>query len=373
MSFSSGGRLNWWMGAVVSVSLLGACGAPEERAGEVPTEGESARDAVAGDVAVKLSVPRSSLAARESVSVTVTLTNVAKDTVRLLKWHTPTDGLKEDLFAVTVDGAKAEYNGRHYKWATPVTTDFLRLAAGESVSYTVDLGTIYDFSKTGSYSIRYDSDGHHSDVGHEGISQLRSDSVELFVEGREFQAPVAWGNDTVTAQALSTSSCTGSRPASTVSTAFSTAQSMTNNSVNYLNVSNPLPSPATRFTTWFGPNTTANVSTIRSHFAAIKSAFDTRSVIVDCACSDSAYAYVYKNQPYRIYVCNAFWSAPMSGTDSKGGTLIHEMSHFTAVSDTDDWAYGQSACRSLTSSNSARARDNADSHEYFAENTPALP
>ncbi|MFY2562255.1 M35 family metallo-endopeptidase [Corallococcus terminator] len=368
MSFSSGGRLNWWMGAVVSVSLLGACGAPEERAGEVPTEGESARDAVAGDVAVKLSVPRSSLAARESVSVTVTLTNVSKDTVRLLKWHTPTDGLKEDLFAVTVDGAKAEYNGRHYKWATPVATDFLRLAAGESASYTVDLGTIYDFSKTGSYSIRYDSDGHHSDVGHEGISQLRSDSVELFVEGREFQAPVAWGSDTVSAQALSTSSCTGSRPAATVTTAFSTAQSMTNNSVSYLNGT-----IGTRFTTWFGPNTASNVATIKSHFASIKSAFDTRSVIVDCACSDSAYAYVYKNSPYRIYVCNAFWSAPMSGTDSKGGTLIHEMSHFTVVADTDDHAYGQSACRSLTSTNSARARDNADSHEYFAENTPALP
>lgn len=368
MSFSSGGRLNWWMGAVVSVSLLGACGAPDERAGEVPVEGESARDAVAGDVAVKLSVPRSSLAARDAVQVTVTLTNVSADTVRVLKWHTPTDGLKEDLFAVTVDGAKAEYNGRHYKWATPAATDYLRLAPGESVSNTVDLGTIYDLSRTGQYSIRYDSDGHHSDVGHEGVSQLRSDSLSVFVEGRAFVGPVAEGAGTVSAQALSTSSCTGSRPASTVTTAFTTAQSMTNNSVNYLNST-----IGSRYTTWFGPNNATNLNTIKAHYASIKNAFDTKAVIVDCNCSDSAYAYVYKNQPYRIYVCNAFWSAPMSGTDSKGGTLIHEMSHFTVVADTDDWAYGQSACRSLTSSNAARARDNADSHEYFAENTPALP
>ncbi|WP_323382870.1 M35 family metallo-endopeptidase [Myxococcus dinghuensis] len=352
---------------MVSVSLLGGCGAPDEQTQDsTPVQGETARDAIAGDVKVTLSVPRSSLAAREAVMVSVTLTNVSKDTVRLLKWHTAADGLKEDLFAVTVNGQKAEYNGRHYKWATPVASDFLRLAPGESVSHDVDLGAIYDLSVTGAYSIRYDSDGHHSDVGHEGLSQLRSDALALSIEGRPFVHPVADSTGVVTAQALSTSSCTGSRPAATVTTAFTTAQSMTNGAVTYLNGT-----IGPRFSTWFGTINTTNVNLIKTHYAAIKTAFDTKSVIVDCACSDSAYAYVYKNQPYRIYVCNAFWSAPMSGTDSKGGTLVHEMSHFTVVADTDDWAYGQSACKSLTSSNQTRARDNADSHEYFAENTPA--
>jgi peptidyl-Lys metalloendopeptidase len=81
---------------------------------------------------------------------------------------------------------------------------------------------------------------------------------------------------------------------------------------------------------------------------------------------------VYPTQPYKIYVCNAFWSAPTSGTDSKGGTLVHELSHFNAVAATDDHAYGQSAAASLAISNPTRALDNADSHEYFAENTPGL-
>ena len=62
----------------------------------------------------------------------------------------------------------------------------------------------------------------------------------------------------------------------------------------------------------------------------------------------------------------------MSGTDSKGGTLVHEMSHFNVVAGTDDHAYGQSAAASLAISNPAQAVDNADSHEYFGENTPAL-
>ena len=55
-----------------------------------------------------------------------------------------------------------------------------------------------------------------------------------------------------------------------------------------------------------------------------------------------------------------------------GGTLVHEMSHFTVVAGTDDWAYGQSAAAALAVSNPARAIENADSHEYFAENTPPL-
>ncbi|WP_308628312.1 M35 family metallo-endopeptidase [Massilia genomosp. 1] len=36
----------------------------------------------------------------------------------------------------------------------------------------------------------------------------------------------------------------------------------------------------------------------------------------------------------HLYVCGAFWRAPVTGTDSQGGTLVHEMSHFTAVAGT---------------------------------------
>jgi peptidyl-Lys metalloendopeptidase len=115
------------------------------------------------------------------------------------------------------------------------------------------------------------------------------------------------------------------------------------------------------------------VSTAKSHFTAIADAFDTKPITVDCGCKKKYYAYVYPNQPYEIYVCAVFWKAPLSGTDSKGGTLVHEMSHFNVVAATDDWAYGQTNCKSLALSDPQKALNNADSHEYFAENTPALP
>lgn len=107
---------------------------------------------------------------------------------------------------------------------------------------------------------------------------------------------------------------------------------------------------------------------------AVQPAFTTQNPACDCKCKKpSVYAHVYPNQPYKIYLCGAFWSAPLADTDSRGGTLIHEMTHFTAVAGTDDCAYGQTAAANLAATDPVKALDNADSHEYFAENPPSLP
>ena len=52
--------------------------------------------------------------------------------------------------------------------------------------------------------------------------------------------------------------------------------------------------------------------------------------------------------------------------------MIHEASHYTANGGTSDYVYGQSGAKSLALSNPDQAVFNADSHEYFAENNPAL-
>ncbi len=97
------------------------------------------------------------------------------------------------------------------------------------------------------------------------------------------------------------------------------------------------------------------------------------SITFDCGCKQNYYAYVYPTQPYKIYLCKVFWQAPLTGTDSQAGTLIHEMSHFNVVASTDDYVYGQAGAIQLASTNPDNAIMNADNHEYFAENTPSLP
>ncbi|KAF6745448.1 hypothetical protein DFP72DRAFT_1091542 [Ephemerocybe angulata] len=94
----------------------------------------------------------------------------------------------------------------------------------------------------------------------------------------------------------------------------------------------------TRYSTWFGAFTTARYNTVLSHFTAINSNVFS-SFTYDCSCTRSGtYAYVY---PAEIYLCPVFWNVNVTGTDSRGGTLIHESSHFDAnAGGTDDIVYG---------------------------------
>ena len=119
--------------------------------------------------------------------------------------------------------------------------------------------------------------------------------------------------------------CTTSRQSS-AGTSVNSARTYTENAKGYLNAGKT----GSRYTTWFGAYTSSRYTTAKQHYAAIDSAMDQSAgqLTINCGCNQSYYAYVYPTQPYQIYVCNAFWSAPNTGTDSKAGTLVHEMSHF---------------------------------------------
>ena len=141
---------------------------------------------------------------------------------------------------------------------------------------------------------------------------------------------------------------------------------MANNSISSLNGSS-----GDRYNSWFGSYSSSRHNTVSGNFDSIKDALDNKPLTFDCSCNQSYFAYVYPNQPYKVYFCKAFWNARETGTDSRGGTIIHEMSHFNAVAGTDDVVYGQSGARALAISNPNDAVKNADSHEYFAENNPS--
>jgi peptidyl-Lys metalloendopeptidase len=130
-----------------------------------------------------------------------------------------------------------------------------------------------------------------------------------------------------------------------------------------------------RYTEWFGDFTVQNYDKIKNDYDKIVDALDNKTITFNCSmqdCSEGEFAHVFPVRPYEIFLCNAFWAADLTGTDSRAGTLIHELSHFNVVAGTDDNVYGQTACRQLAISDPLEAIANADSHEYFAENTPPL-
>lgn len=315
---------------------------------------------------VRLSVAAPVLQGDVDVNITVTLTNTTRHPIHVLAWQLPSDEVEGALFRITgEDGRPVRYEGPMVKRAAPQARDQVRIEAGATLSYTVELTAAYDLSRSGRYAIEYASRGGHGAQA----ATLHSDVLYLWLEGRSAKGS-APPPPPAAAGATVYSSCSASQQSALV-VATGQAVSYANAAVAYLGG----PSSATpRYTKWFGAYNSSGWNTAKSHFTAVQSAFTTQTLAYDCKCKKpSTYAYVYANQPYKIYLCGAFWKAPLEGTDSRGGTLIHEMTHFTAVAGTDDWAYGQTAAANLALSNPVNALDNADSHEYFAENTPALP
>ncbi|WP_394834976.1 M35 family metallo-endopeptidase [Pendulispora rubella] len=303
-------------------------------------------------VSVKLTTSKSFFAKQDGLSLTVTLTNGANHAVRLLRWETPVDGIDAPLFVVTRNGMPVDYIGRIYKRAAPRAEDYVVLAPGESLERRVDLAEAYDVRETGNYVVQYAS----------GVDSLVSNEVHLSIEGRlsQREAPAPGANFV---------GCSASQQ-SDINRAAQNAHALAHNALAYLN-SHTAGSP--RYTTWFGAFQTTRHTTARDHFNKINGNSLSRFAYDCTTCTqDNVYAYVYPDRFGQIYLCPAFWKAPMNGTDSKSGTIVHEASHFNANGGTRDQAYGQTACRNLAQNHPNQTTNNADSHEYFAENNPWL-
>jgi peptidyl-Lys metalloendopeptidase len=313
----------------------------------------------------------------ERPTVGFTLTNRTAVDFYVLRWQTPIDGIYTEIFEVTRDGEPVAYTGRHVKFGNPRPEDYVRVAAGASLSMLVDLAGSYDFSKTGEYGVRYHAFAQDvlldaAPLKVLGITELVSNRTAMAVERDPRAADLLDKLMRIEGKAASTSfvGCS-SGDQSALNTARSNATSYASGSASYLG-SHTASTAGPRYTTWFGSPTNSLYNSVDSHFDAILAAFQNAAITFDCStCNINAYAYVYSNQPYTIYLCSVFWQAPAQGTDSKAGTLVHEMSHFSVVAGTNDNAYGQTACKKLAQKNPRKAVDNADSHEYFAENTPS--
>jgi peptidyl-Lys metalloendopeptidase len=343
-----------------------------------------------GGLSVTLSSPASTQSAAHDVMVDVTMTNFSSEPVQVLRWYTPLEQASSGLFKVTRNGEVVDYVGALVKRGVPTAADYVTIAAGDSMTRPVKLSSLYDFSATGVYNVEYDVASMHTYRGKLPGTALSADASQR-AAGQLQQlssntiAMTILGGSTVPAQdslvargyvsadfaaTVTTIGCSAAQ-ATAATTALRSAETYASESLAYLNAGTRGP----RYTTWFGVFSASRYATVTTHFRNISSAASTRAIALDCSTCRSgpnanAFAYVFANQPYRIYLCNAFWSAPNTGTDSRAGTLVHELSHFTVLAGTNDRAYGQTAARRLATTNPAAAVANADNHEYFAENTP---
>jgi peptidyl-Lys metalloendopeptidase len=124
------------------------------------------------------------------------------------------------------------------------------------------------------------------------------------------------------------------------------------------------------FAKWFG--TTAPVARqailVRlNRELALNARYSAANFTVHTPLRANVLASVNPANPGTIYIDAAFFTAPRIGFDSRGGTLVHEMSHFTIISATKDRAYGVSNCLALARKSALDALTNADNFSYYTE------
>lgn len=294
----------------------------------------------------------------DQVLVKVVYKNVSSAPLRVLLWDTVLEGRVDvDFVDLVSDVGRLPYNGRHYKRAAPTENDYLIIDSGQELDVVVDLRSGYQIDYAGEYSLSVRHG--YSDSGSSIELQSRSFSLSADRAINFKQTPIV-------------QNCIASRQ-SELDLSLAAAERIALIARNDMR-STPVDqrAQAQRYIEWFGVYSEARWNIVQDHFNRIASAASGKVITFICDDTSSAFAYVYPNRPYDIYLGQAFWRAPRTGTDSKAGTIIHELSHFDVLGGTDDVVYGQSGARSLARTNPNRAVQNADSHEYFAENTPFL-
>ncbi len=342
-------------------------------------------------LSISLEFDKRQYKAKDPQNLRFVLKNTSGESRHVLKWHTPLEGFNSNMFRVDTGGIPAKYLGRVVKRGVPKPEDYIVLKPGESVSASVDIAKVYDIVKAGEYQVAYKA--RLLDVKGERPVKMAAGGQFHFA-GKEMVSPVTtfrlleerkprqekgialdWKPAVVKkgAKGISFRNCTPEQE-KMITQAHTEAVRLATEARSVLTRTKVKDRPgADRYETWFGQYDKKRYARISSHFLKIRDALSKKNVVFNIACdadARDAFGYVWPSKPYEIYLCNAFWKAPLLGTDCRAGVMIHEMSHFYVVAETDDYVYGQSESQDLAKTNPDNATDNADCHEYFAENNP---
>lgn len=303
-----------------------------------------------------------------------TLTNRSRSPIRLLRWTTPIDGVSGEIFSVARGSQPIQYIGPLVKRAEPTEADFINIEPGQSISVPVDLSLYYAIYEAGIYAVTYDTERVGLLVGPQGAlrrAQVLSNAVTFrLLSGR---IPP----ERIPLSAPKFDQCDSSQQ-DDIGAALAEANNIASAALQVLQGTPSAQQPnSQRYLTWFGAHTVGLYAKATGNFSKIADALANKAISFGChgsVCGPGVYAYVFRGQPYNIFVCQKFWSAALKGTDSRSGTIVHEISHFEVVVFTDDYSSGgQNTAKLLAVENPPQATENADSHEYFAENNPDLP
>lgn len=342
---------------LLALVLLGAFSAP--------ANGQS--------LAAELSVARDFTHAG-SVLLRFELRNEGPRTVQVLRWHTPFDGHRSWLFEIECEGRSIPYRGPTVKRSHPRPEHYVEIPAGESRGTTIDLAGVYGLPRSGSCSAQWS--GVLQDVVKaetaprvtgRTLTSTRLPEKKVFFTLRPLPEADLSGTSFV--------GCTSAEQ-QTLRTALPKSEELAREARDDLQGVPVADRPSyPRYGTWFGVYDAGRYTAVTDRYGKIQGAAG-GTVKLDCtgsgscggvpaSCDAGDFAFTCSGGANQtIWLCDGFWRAPATGQDSQAGTLVHELSHWFG---TRDFAYTCSRCQDLADRDPAKAVDNGDSTEYFAE------
>jgi hypothetical protein len=132
----------------------GACASRTSESTPPQSAARQEESAMATTLDCALSAPQT-VKAGEPVEVVFKLTNPTAKPLYVLDWHTPLEGLLNNIFTVTRDGTEIPYAGPMLKRANPGADDYVTVAPGATVEGKVNVALAYDFTQPGRYRIAF--------------------------------------------------------------------------------------------------------------------------------------------------------------------------------------------------------------------------
>lgn len=345
---------------------------------------------------VTLQPLRTVVAGTDAMFIEFRMTNTSGTDLDVLTWETPF-GAGGNIFEIACGNSRPQYIGPIFKRAdTPAPESYIRVGAGDTRTSIVNLDEYYAGFQPGVCTVTYkplrlavlqDLPATRLTGVAARQAPVRSNAVAFHVvTGR---VPFARTTGVQLFSKTPTFNNCSSTEEDTLKKAVPKAEEIAKAATKALNDKPENEQPKSqRYTTWFGAHSKARYTKVTANFTKIRDTLSQKVIDFDCkgkSCSSDTYAYVIGSDPYKVYPCTLFWKADLMGTNSQSGTLVHEISHFNVVADTDDVSdalcsngsnnicYGQTNAKALAAGKPDLAITNADNYEYFAENDPDVP
>ena len=331
----------------------------------------------------------------DPILITFTIENISNETYRLLKWGTPLEQeVNGDFLTLRRDNETIGYDGKLIKRGDPSPESYVTIMPGERLMETLDISTAYPIHEPGDYIAtfkcllndvfivagnnkeatrsrknhephRFDSQSVHFKVVAGGKPKLTSgelarQATQLVKNGPNVKGPnfMGW-----------TGAEQDDTPQYVIDTQIAHNYAQHFAALSASQLQGTTGSTNALYAEWFGAFDKARYDTVLKHYTDISNMLNSEvtyefDFTSGSKCKGDMFAYTYYGLR-TIWLCDKYLNAPQFGKDCKFGVLIHEWSH--AFSDTNDNAYGQTACRDLATTDTNKAINNADSHEYFTE------